>query len=109
MRWLKATFYSMVDSGERDRLGNRKRTRTRTCEASVRVTPYGTGLSDVEGNPYRDGTLTLVTMVSLSKISGACDVEVTSPTGEVERYAVTRVSDLGRRRVVTCSREKGAE
>lgn len=109
MRWLKASFYAMVDSGERDRLGNRKRTRTRTCEASVRPTPYGTGPTDVEGNPYHDGTLTLVTMVSLAKISGACDVEVTSPTGEVERYAVARVSDLGRRRVVTCSREKGAE
>lgn len=109
MRWLKATFYSMVDSGERDRLGNRKRTRTPTCQASVRVTPWGAGPSDVEGNPYQEVTLTLVTMTSAARLAGACDVEVTSPTGGVERYAVTRVSDLGRRRVITCSREKGAE
>lgn len=72
----------------------------------VRVAPWGAVPTENDGNDYSATTLTLVTTAPLSKVRGA-ETLTCSAGGEFAAYAVTGISDLGRRRAISCSRTKG--
>lgn len=102
-----AELYELSDTGRRDRLGNRIRESRSLGRVRVRTTPWGLTATENEGNGYDACDLTLVTTASVSTVRRADTLRF--PVGkDGETYEVTQVSDLGRRRVLSCARQKGA-
>jgi hypothetical protein len=98
-----AELFELADTGKRDRLGNRVTERTSLGKVRVRVAPFGVMPTENEGNSYAASDLTLVTT---AKAEVARRASLVSFDGSV--YGVSRVTDLGRRRAISCSRQKGA-
>lgn len=102
MRWRTAELLALADTGERDRLGNRVTKPTSLGTVRVRAAPWGVAATDNEGNGYGACDLTLVTTAPTAVVRRAVALRLGG-----EDYEVTRVSDLGRRRAISCSRRKG--
>lgn len=102
-----AELYELSDTGRRDRLGNRVRESRSLGRVRVRAAPWGLTATENEGNGYDACDLTLVTTAPVSTVRRADTLRF--PVGkDGETYEVTQVSDLGRRRVLSCTRQKGA-
>ncbi len=107
MRWRMAELFELADTGQRDRLGNRVTERRSLGRVRVRVAPWGLTATDNEGNGYKACDLTLVTTAPISTVRRAALARL--PVGEGgETFEVSQVSDLGRRRALSCARQKGA-
>ena len=95
------------DTGKRDKLGNHIKERVVLGTARVRVCPVGVLTTPNEGNDYKAGDLTLITITPLKTALRASLVRfpVTEPSNA---YEVVQVSELGRRRVLALRLQKGS-
>lgn len=101
-----AELYELSDTGRRDRLGNRVRESRSLGRVRVRTTPWGLTATENEGNGYRACDLALVTTAPVATVRRADTIRF--PVGQDgETYEVSQVSDLGRRRSLYCTRQKG--
>lgn len=95
------------DTGKRDKLGNHIKERVVLGTARVRVCPVGVLATPNEGNDYKAGDLTLITITPLKMALRASLVRF--PIAEPSNvYEVVQVSELGRRRVLTLRLQKGS-
>ncbi len=106
MRWRMCELIELRDTGKRDKLGNHIKERVVLGTARVRVCPVGVLTTPNEGNDYKAGDLTLITITPLKTALRASLVRfpVTEPSNA---YEVVQVSELGRRRVLTLRLQKG--
>lgn len=102
MRWRVAELFELADTGRRDRLGNRVTERRSLGRARVRAAPWGVVATANEGNGYDACDLTLVTTAPLATVRRADELTLGGET-----FGVRQVSDLGRRRALSCARQKG--
>lgn len=107
MMWRMAELIELRDTGKRDKLGNHIKERVVLGIARVRVCPVGVLATPNEGNDYKAGDLTLITITPLKTALRASLVRfpVTEPSNV---YEVVQVSELGRRRVLTLRLQKGS-
>ena len=107
MMWRMAELIELKDTGKRDKLGNHIKERVVLGTARVRVCPVGVLTTPNEGNDYKAGDLTLITITPLKTALRASLVRfpVTEPSNV---YEVVQVSELGRRRVLTLRLQKGS-
>lgn len=101
MRWQKCQVYSSLDTGKRDRLGNKIIERKELGVIPVRVAPVNLLANPLDGNAFIQADLTLVTVAAPTELSG-----VQSLVFDDETYRVSQFTDLGRRRVLSCTKEK---
>ena len=107
MKWRMCELIELRDTGKRDKLGNHIRERVVLGTARVRVCPVGVLATPNEGNDYKAGDLTLITITPLKTALRASLVRF--PTTEPSNvYEVVQVSELGRRRVLTLRLQKGS-
>ncbi|MCH4181369.1 MAG: hypothetical protein LKF44_08270 [Atopobiaceae bacterium] len=90
----------------RDRLGNLTGSSVSIGKVRVRIAPWSTVPTENDGNDFDSTALTLVTTAPLPKLRAA-ETLACSVGGRKETYSVSGVSDLGRRRAISCSRMKG--
>lgn len=107
MKWRMCELIELRDTGKRDKLGNRVKERIVLGTARVRVCPVGVLATPDEGNDYKAGDLTLITITPLKTALRASLVRfpITEPSNV---YEVVQVSELGRRRVLTLRLQKGS-
>lgn len=107
MKWRMCELIELRDMGKRDKLGNRVKERIVLGTARVRVCPVGVLATPDEGNDYKAGDLTLITITPLKTALRASLVRfpITEPSNV---YEVIQVSELGRRRVLTLRLQKGS-
>ena len=107
MMWRMAELIELKDTGKRDKLGNHIKERVVLGTARVRACPVGVLATPDEGNDYKAGDLTLITITPLKTALRASLVRfpITEPSNV---YEVIQVSELGRRRVLTLRLQKGS-
>lgn len=107
MRWRMCELIELRDTGKRDKLGNHIKERVVLGTARVRVCPVGVLATPNDGNDYKAGDLTLITITPLKTALRASLVRfpITEPSNV---YEVIQVSELGRRRVLTLRLQKGS-
>lgn len=107
MKWRMCELIELRDTGKRDKLGNHIKERVVLGTARVRVCPVGVLATPNEGNDYKAGDLTLITITPLKTALRASLVRfpITEPSSV---YEVVQVSELGRRRVLTLRLQKGS-
>ena len=107
MKWRMCELIELRDTGKRDKLGNRVKERIVLGTARVRVCPVGVLATPDEGNDYKAGDLTLITITPLKTALRASLVRfpITEPSNV---YEVIQVTELGRRRVLTLRLQKGS-
>lgn len=107
MKWRMCELIELRDTGKRDKLGNHVKERVMLGTARVRVCPVGVLATPNEGNDYKAGDLTLITITPLKTALRASLVRfpITEPSNV---YEVVQVSELGRRRVLTLRLQKGS-
>ena len=107
MKWRMCELIELRDTGKRDKLGNHIKERVVLGTARVRVCPVGVLATPDEGNDYKAGDLTLITITPLKTALRASLVRfpITEPSNV---YEVIQVSELGRRRVLTLRLQKGS-
>ena len=106
MMWRMAKLIELKDTGKRDRRGNHIKERVVLGTARVRVCPVGVLATPNDGNDYKAGDLTLITITLKTALRASL---VRFPTTEPSNvYEVVQVSELGRRRVLTLRLQKGS-
>lgn len=107
MKWRMCELIELRDTGKRDKLGNHIKERVVLGTARVRVCPVGVLATPNDGNDYKAGDLTLITITPLKTALRASLVRfpITEPSNV---YEVIQVSELGRRRVLTLRLQKGS-
>ena len=107
MKWRMCELIELRDTGKRDKLGNHIKERVVLGTARIRVCPVGVLATSNEGNDYKAGDLTLITITPLKTALRASLVHfpITEPSSV---YEVVQVSELGRRRVLTLRLQKGS-
>ena len=107
MRWRYAELYELADTGTRDAMGNRVRESRSLGRVRVRTAPWNEVATDNEGNGYDACDLTLVTTAPASTVRRADTLRFPVGAGG-DTYEVSQITDLGRRRAISCARQKGA-
>ena len=108
MKWRMCELIELRDGGLRDEMGNRVLEKETLGTARVRMCPPGVLATSNEGNDYKAGDMTIITIAPLKIALRASYVRFPSVDPDMF-YEVIHVSDLGRRRILSLKKQKGAK
>lgn len=101
MMWRNASLLGETPTEQRDKLGNLVYKLSEPTQIKVRVAPLSLMVTQNEGNDYTGVDLLLLTLAPMDKTKAA---KLLRFGGDI--YEIVTVTDLGRRRAISCRRRK---